>query len=331
VAQRIHPDDVPGRVLEREGEDWRVVILPMRSNPDLRVRAGGRSYGQHPEDGRAAGELLNPSLASEQHVRRLEASYGTRANAILQQAPTREQGTVFKREWLRHFVADEICGEVSYVLERRAGEETAAYPAGRCARIVTVDLASSLDERADFTVYQAWAITPNAELLLLDQLRERLPGNLHLTELKAFCERHEPQQVLVESVGFQQAFVQQAAAEGLPVVEKRRTRGQHKQLRVIPLANMLYEGRAFLPIKAEWLADFEGELLGFPSAPHDDVVDAAADAAEVVARRGYRLPPDPYYRHTEIPDYMVGPFGPAREEMLFPPLDEEMLFGGYEG
>ena len=88
-----------------------------------------------------------------------------------------------------------------------------------------MDLASSLDERADFTVYQAWAINPNAELLLVDQLRERLPGDRHLSELKAFCQQHEPQRVLIESVGFQQAFVQQAATEGLPVVEKKPTKG----------------------------------------------------------------------------------------------------------
>jgi predicted phage terminase large subunit-like protein len=331
AAQRIHVDDVPGRVLEREGADWRVCLMPMRSDPTLRIQAGDHYYGQHPRDERAPGELLNPHLASEQHIRKLEISFGTRAAAILQQAPTREQGAVFRRKWLRYFIADNFNGELSYASERLEDEEMRIYPVGLCARIVTVDLASSLDERADFTVYQAWAISPNAELFLVDQLRERLPGDRHLSELRAFCNRHRPQRVLIESVGFQQAFVQQAAAEGLPVVEKKRTKGQHKQLRAIPLAQMFSEGRVYLPIGEGWLPDFEGELLGFPYAPHDDVVDAAADAAEVVAQRNYVWPTDPTYKPVGKGYRTIGPFSPIRPENPFETPYGTMPFGGYGG
>jgi hypothetical protein len=75
----------------------------------------------------------------------------------------------------------------------------------------------------------------------------------------------------------------------------------------------------------------EGELLGFPSAPHDDVVDAAADAAELVVQRDYVLPPDPAHGPVGRGYRTIGPFGSVRREMLFGAPDETMLFGEYGG
>lgn len=41
---------------------------------------------------------------------------------------------------------------------------------------------------------------------------------------------------------------------------------------------MVEAGKVFLPESAEWLADFLDELSSFPSAPHDDCVDALSQA-----------------------------------------------------
>jgi predicted phage terminase large subunit-like protein len=45
-------------------------------------------------------------------------------------------------------------------------------------------------------------------------------------------------------------------------------------------AGALYKARKVYHLRgAEWLGDFEAELLGFPAAEHDDQVDAIAYAA----------------------------------------------------
>ena len=46
--------------------------------------------------------------------------------------------------------------------------------------------------------------------------------------------------------------------------------------RVMAAAGMIQTGRLFVPERAHWVADYTGELLGFPGAAHDDQVDATS-------------------------------------------------------
>jgi predicted phage terminase large subunit-like protein len=48
----------------------------------------------------------------------------------------------------------------------------------------------------------------------------------------------------------------------------------HKEVRVAQVSPIIEAGRLVLPTEADWLADFEKEILGFPSTRHDDQVDS---------------------------------------------------------
>jgi predicted phage terminase large subunit-like protein len=158
-----------------------------------------------------------------------------------------------------------------------------AWTRRQLSLVCTVDLATSLSESVDFTCFEAWGIMPDGDYLLLDVLRERLPGERHLPALTSFCAKWRPTRVYVESVGSQLAFVQQAQAQGLPVEPPRRDRGQHKGLRVIPLIQAFADGRVYLDALAGWLDAFARELLAFPNSGYDDQVDCASDAVMVLA------------------------------------------------
>ncbi|HZY65717.1 MAG TPA: hypothetical protein VFE21_07550, partial [Rubrobacteraceae bacterium] len=174
-------------------------------------------------------------------------------------------------------------GRLEYLLDDPNGAR--GYSQHECGVFVTVDLASSLSEGADRTCYAAWAATPDGDLLLLDLRWGKIPGERQLPELRDFCRRWRPWKVLIEAVGYQQAFVAQAAAAGLPGVEPiRRGPHQHKELRASALAQLMSEGRFFVPALVSrkippWREDYLAELLSFPTGRHDDVVDVSADAA----------------------------------------------------
>ena len=52
-------------------------------------------------------------------------------------------------------------------------------------------------------------------------------------------------------------------------------------------------GQMMLPVDASWLADFKAEILGFPSARHDDQADALTQLMSWVLRGQQNQPTAP--------------------------------------
>jgi len=49
-----------------------------------------------------------------------------------------------------------------------------------------------------------------------------------------------------------------------------------KVSRFAAITALIEAGRVFLPDNANWLVDYETEVMGFPNAPHDDMVDSTS-------------------------------------------------------
>lgn len=76
---RWHEDDLAGRLLESEGDQWEVLDLPAISE---------------------AGEALWPEWYPVEALERIKATVGPREwSALYQQKPQPDEGTFFKREW----------------------------------------------------------------------------------------------------------------------------------------------------------------------------------------------------------------------------------------
>lgn len=189
------------------------------------------------------------------------------------------------------------------------------YQLSECPKIITVDLATSTRETADWTVMQTWAISPEDRpvLMLVDMVRERMEGPDIVPTLKAVYQRWRPARLLVESQGFQLSIIQQAQREGLPVEPVQRERGEHKMARAIPLATLLSEHRVFVRADLPHRADLVRELDQFPGTSHDDTIDAAADAARELVLGNYYVPRD--LDHHADYGRIAFPFGPARPDM----------------
>ncbi|MCK9929339.1 terminase family protein [Frankia sp. Mgl5] len=90
IQTRWHEDDLGGRILAREADEWRVLTLPELAERDDDLL------------GRPRGEPLWPErydLAADLRTRK---SLGGRSwNALYQQRPAAPEGAVFKRAWFR--------------------------------------------------------------------------------------------------------------------------------------------------------------------------------------------------------------------------------------
>ncbi len=165
-------------------------------------------------------------------------------------------------DWLRYF--KEKNGRFF-----ASGETVELYD---CSRFCTVDLATSIQKGADYTVIASFAITPMGKILLLDVDRQRMEAPDIIPRIRQKMAEYDLQWVGMERAGFQLSLIQFAKRDGLAVKELRADKD--KVSRALPLAARMESGDLYLRQGATWLPEVERELMSFPVGHHDDIVDA---------------------------------------------------------
>jgi predicted phage terminase large subunit-like protein len=215
----------------------------------------------------------------ERDLREWEGGYFW--SAQFQQRPAPLGGGIFKDEWFQFFDVDELNG--FYVLERK-DSQTFRYRIDECWKFVTVDPAFSEKRAADWTVIQVWAVTPNGDLLLIDQIREHIEGASIAERLAGVYRRERPGRIHVEAVGGGLVVAQQGRQLGLPVVDLKVE--TDKRIRAMALQARMGSQHVYFRRGAPWFRVLRDEFLVFDNGRHDDQVDAASMAAKVLAEQG---------------------------------------------
>jgi predicted phage terminase large subunit-like protein len=260
VTTRWHEDDPSGRLLAQDRGRWRVISIPAiaeSTNDPL---------------GRVPGEAM-VSARGDRNWAQIREDVGEYVWAALyQQRPAPADGGLFKRSGLRHWTkgaADRLLlGD--RMLDLRD-----------CWKFLTVDLAASTRTSADYTVAAVWAIGLDGDLIMLDGIRERLDPAGHWPAVRALRERWSADVVFVESRMFGTTLVYEAGRAGVPVQELHAD--ADKVTRALPATARAGSGRLWFPPEDRFptWSDWQDELLAFPNATHDDVVDVVAYAARV--------------------------------------------------
>lgn len=179
--------------------------------------------------------------------------------AEYQQRPAAVEGSIFKRGWWATYDG---------------------LPEKFLDVVFSADTAFKTGRGNDYSVILVLGITREHNYYLLDMLRGRydFPELIRKAEALAEC-WPRVERFLVEDRASGQSLVQAL----------RHSAGNHfsvipipvdsdKQSRAIAATPVVESGRVFLPRMARWLNDFLDELSSFPSAPHDDITDAFAQA-----------------------------------------------------
>ena len=287
VATRWHEDDLIGRLLAQDAElaaedsaaradgvdlaphvPWEQVVYPAVAE-------------EHDALGRAPGEALWPARWPLRALARIRRTQGAWVWAALyQQRPSPAEGGMFRRSWLRYYT------------EPRPGVYRYRTPAGdvheiardSLTRYSTLDLATSLRTAADYTVCATWGLAPDGCLLMLGQARVKVEGPDLVPLIRSELERWGSSVAWIEAAGYQLSAIQHARRAGLSVRELRADKD--KVARALPATADLEAGRVLLPASAEWLGDWEAEVLAFPGGAHDDQVDALAYAVQIARDLG---------------------------------------------
>jgi predicted phage terminase large subunit-like protein len=258
VMTRWHEDDLAGRLLAAQdegGEQWDVLSLPALAEDDDPL-------------GRAPGEALCPDRYDAVWMEAKKSTSGPRSFAALyQQRPVPLEGLLLRTDRVEHSEADPASLRI--------------YQAW--------DLAISQKATADYTACATVGVDGAQNAHLLHLWRGRVSFDQTVQKMAEMAEAWKPQQVGIETVGYQSAAFQEASRRHmLPFREVKADRD--KVTRAQLLAARIDAGKFFANRKAAWWPGFEEEAIGFPAGKHDDMVDAVVHALALAQMPAFFMP-----------------------------------------
>ena len=259
LLTRWHRDDLAGRLIKEwedgDGDPVHELRLPALAEKDDLL-------------GREEGEALWPDRYSRGYLEATRKQSAYWFSAMYQGSPTPDDGGIFNRKLFRYFTIE---GDQAVLRIPGGGREQ--WSISECRKVSYVDLAISEKQTADYTVMtEAW-ITPTRQLLIRQVTRDRIPG----PDQPEFVKAHLAGVVKAEAIGYQTRLIQDLMREGVAV--EAVYPDKDKVTRASAAGALYRAGRVYHLAGAEWLGDFELELLAFPAGEHDDQVDTVAYAA----------------------------------------------------
>lgn len=240
MMTRWHEDDLAGRILREEGDEWEVLSLPA-INPK--------------------GEALWPEwfplseLATHQkHARTWQALY--------MQNPTPEEGTYFKREDIpRHRLGEEPQSLHRYMTSDFAVTEASLGSEGR---------------DPDYTVFGDWGVDHTGKWWLLDRYKDQSSASTWVgvwtswIKQKGFLKAFGEAGVIRRAV---EPFLQQSMRDKSAYCSiEWINRNRDKVAMAAAFRGLCELGKVSIPL-TEWGEDVVTNLLKFPAGANDDDVD----------------------------------------------------------
>ncbi len=265
IGQRLHDNDPSGHVRKKMTWD-RLVIRQVFEEEDLKNEPTAIGW----KDPRTkAGDLMDPVRFPQHIVDQEKRRLGSRGfSAQHQQRPAPSEGSLIKRTWLRY-----------YKMPRDA--KGTVLPPAEIIKIlgitrvgVGVDTALSEKTEADNTACVAMG-EAQSRFYMLDLWQEKVDAPGARAAVMAMWAKWNANVVPIEggsSASGKATYQSIHKDTRLPVIEMPVNGDKIVALNAV--APTVEAGVIYLPEDAPWVQDFIESLVRFPTAAHDDDVDA---------------------------------------------------------
>ena len=265
---RWHADDLAGRLLSLaasnpKAEQWTVLKFPMVAEDPL-----------EPGDPRQIGECLWPwRYGSLEDIEATKISAGTYTwSSLYQQRPSPPGGTIFNRGWWGDPIAVPPNRNQFYPAEPLSLQNHMDIV------VLSADCTFKETDGTDYVVIQVWA-RKGSDFYLLDQKRDRMDIITTMQNIRTLSAKWPRVTAkLIEDKANGPAVITMLKRE-LPGLIPIEPQGG-KVVRAQAITPYIESGNVWLPQpkNAPWLHDLLEELAAFPTARHDDQVDALTQA-----------------------------------------------------
>ena len=256
VMTRWHDDDLAGRILKHESDEWEIVIFPAI-----------KENNENPLDIRQIGEALWENKHSLEKLRKMEKVSPRTFSSLYQQRPTIDGGNIIKKEWFGSISKQDFDflynkngkPPIHFFADTAYTDKSSNDPTGI---IATVKLENKI------------YITSAAKV------RKEFP------ELCRFL----PEWLKANQYDFRSSLRIEPKANGLSVIQQLRketnlnvtqtiTPKESKETRLYANSSIIECGTVVL-VQDTWNAEFIDEICGFPAKTHDEYVDLLNYAVE---------------------------------------------------
>lgn len=253
IMTRWHEDDLAGKILKKEPEEWKVLKIPAICEEE---NDGPFMSGRH------IGDPLWPERHSIGKLVKYMARAPREFNALYQQRPTVEGGNIVKRDWFRiigngEFWARHFREPIHFYLDT-------AYE--RKSRKKGVDNDPSGILAACRIGNDIYLVHASKAYMEMPELLRWLPEYMQLNG------GNDESRLCIEPKANGKSVAQMLKEISTLNVKYTATPTDSKEVRLRAVSPRIECGRVYM-VEGEWNEDFLDEVCGFPAQPHDEYVD----------------------------------------------------------
>lgn len=249
IQTRWHSDDLAGRLIEREGNEWTIVNIPAL-----------REDGGMPEDPRKIGEALWEERHSRERLLEVEQRSPRTFAALYQQRPSIEGGNIVKRDWFGQITMSD-------------------FRALRFNEPIHFFLDTAYEERkknADNDpsgILAACMINNTLYVINAMKVYKNMPDLLRFIQEYMDAQGASSESMLhVEPKANGKSVVQMLREMTTLNVRETPSPSDSKETRFRVVSPRIECGRVVL-VEGAWQDGFLDEVCGFPAVKHDEYVD----------------------------------------------------------
>ena len=265
IMTRWHPDDIAGRLISEEGDEWVILRYPAiaetQEERDRNNELIGLPTGQPDPIGREPGEPLSPIRFSKAGLEEKRKNVGERAwGNEYQGAPRLAEGDMIKRHWFDYVTDVPASAKRIRYIDKAATQDGGAWT----AMVLMAELNGTF--YIEDVVRGQWSSNEREEnikkMIKLDTLKYGSKYVAYIEQEPGSGGKESAEHTIQNNAGYR--------------IKADRPTGD-KDTRLLPFADQAEAGNVKLLV-ASWNHDYLEEITAIPNSTYRDQGDATAGA-----------------------------------------------------